>query len=234
MMNCKITKIINLKTNLTKKSLRDNLNVFIKRSNKQYIYIIIKIRTSYKNKVRILSLTKGIFLDLQNIEEINNYKQYVLAQFENKMEHYKSLIFSGLFFDYNIIDKDTYDLNEVKNPWTKSKINLKEFSFPLTVNYSELSKEIKSSIDITYYSDCHGFKDAQFANFNVTKVIDNEQTAIYLVNFKIKGYNYSFNDIFTKETGEINRIFDDGTKISNVFKLDSIKLDAQLIPKKTF
>src|ERR1700744_2124938 len=116
MMNCKITKIINLRTNLTKKSLRDNLNVFIAREllNIKFIQVILKIKT-IDNK--FLSLSKSLMLNVNDNNELIQWKDKIVSNFQQLNENYKSVSIIQLIFHYKEIDFKFYKDNLWRNPW---------------------------------------------------------------------------------------------------------------------
>lgn len=103
MKNIISSKLVNLRTSLSINNLKDNLNNFLNREckNKKFIQIIVKVKTT-DNK--FLSLSKSLVLNIHDKNELEKWKEKIVANFEQMNENYKPINIIQIIFQYQDID----------------------------------------------------------------------------------------------------------------------------------
>jgi DNA polymerase type B, organellar and viral len=210
MKNIISSKLVNLRTSLSINNLKDNLNNFLNREckNKKFIQIIVKVKTT-DNK--FLSLSKSLVLNIHDKNELEKWKEKIVANFEQMNENYKPINIIQIIFQYQDIDMKNYKNNLWRNPWNIKKADSKLLDFPLTLNYDSyaLTKEEKGNI--IKYTDMIRFKDSKYAEMTVFKINEN----LYQVTLKIKNNEYVFVDQWNEDSKILTRQFMDGTVQNN-------------------
>jgi DNA polymerase type B, organellar and viral/RNase_H superfamily len=230
-----ISKKFNLKGDLNKDKLYHNLYDFLKRIKEDFIKMLIKITVKdHHSKSRIISITKYVYIDCKNKNDIQSVLTYTISKFRKYMDHYHPISINGLFVDYVAIDNKEYSTQSVSNPWIMSKVDLETFSFPLTVEYEKLADKIDTSNSLyTEYSQCKGFKDSKNTEFRVSKIFEDDKIVIYIIHLSLNKELYNFNDILNKDSGVITRKFPEGTIITNEgFKIETISNENKITPIK--
>lgn len=112
-----ISKKFNLKGDLNKDKLYNNLYAFLNRLEDKFIKLMVKITiTDHSSKKRIVSLTKFIYVNTSSKNDIQAFINHSLSKFNKYLDHYHPKVISGLFVDYLPINETNYFENSLINP----------------------------------------------------------------------------------------------------------------------